>query len=284
MPASHSDPAARIDALVGPGTRFTGPGSGGVAWRASTGSTNADLAAAVRAGRTGFGVLVADHQDAGRGRFARDWCDAPGTAALISMLIPNDRPMADWGWLSMVAGLAVTEAVEQTTGAGRDRVTLKWPNDVLVDAGTDDGGKLCGILSERVEGPAGAHAVVGIGLNVSMDRSQLPVPTATSLSLCGLAHDRDALVAAIVRAVDRLLDQWLATGTVREAYRRRCDTIGTAVRLTFGAGSVGAGGAVEGTGVDVGVDGAIVVESPEGRRSYRAGDVQHLRPAGADLS
>ena len=85
----------------------------------------------------------------------------------------------------MVAGLAVVEAIEEVGGADRSRVTLKWPNDVLVDLGTDHGGKVSGILSERVDGPAGPHAVIGIGINVSMGTDELPVPTATSLALCG---------------------------------------------------------------------------------------------------
>lgn len=267
-----------ISGLVGSDTRFTRNGADGVSWVRSTGSTNADLAAAVRLGGTGFRVLVTDHQETGRGRFSRPWQDAPGTSALMSLLIPNDRPATDWGWLSMVAGLAVVRAVEEA-GADPRRVTLKWPNDVLVDAEREHGGKLCGILSERVDGPAGPHAVIGIGLNVSMGSEDLPVPTATSLALCGLPHDRAHLVASIVRAVDDLLGEWLETGTVRDAYRERCDTIGSPVRLTFDPLTVGGGPrVVEGIGVDVAADGSIVVETQGRRQAFAAADVQHLRP------
>ncbi|AXE38264.1 Bifunctional ligase/repressor BirA [Acidipropionibacterium virtanenii] len=269
-----------IAGLVGNGTRFTRHGADGISWLRSTGSTNADLAAWVRQGGTGFRVLVTDHQETGRGRFSRPWQDSPGTSALMSLLIPNDRPAADWGWLSMVAGLAVVRAVEEA-GAQRGRVTLKWPNDVLVDAEGEHGGKLCGILSERVDGPEGPHAIIGIGLNASMGEQDLPVPTATSLALCGLPHDRARLVASIIRGVDELLGEWLADGTVRDAYRDRCDTIGSPVRLTFDPQTVGAGPrVVEGIGVDVAEDGSIVVESQGVRRSFAAADVQHLRPAG----
>ncbi|WP_326833548.1 biotin--[acetyl-CoA-carboxylase] ligase [Cutibacterium porci] len=244
----------------------------------STGSTNADMAAFVRQGGTSFRLLVADHQDSGRGRFSRSWQDVPGTALAISVLVPNDRPPQDWGWLSMVAGLAVVRVIEEVGGADRSRVTLKWPNDVLVDLGTDHGGKVCGILSERVDGPAGPHAIIGIGINVSMGRDELPLPTATSLALCRLHHDKNELLASLLVHLDELLTVWLDTGTVRDEYVARCDTIGTPVRLTFDPDTIGGGAqAVEGIGVGVDIDGAIVVDTSSGRRSFNAGDVSHLR-------
>ncbi|MEW6699773.1 MAG: biotin--[acetyl-CoA-carboxylase] ligase, partial [Actinomycetota bacterium] len=212
------------------------------------------------------------------GRFTRSWQDVPGTSLAISALVPNDRPSQDWGWLSMVAGLAVVKVIKEVGGADRSRVTLKWPNDVLVDLDTDQGGKVCGILSERVDGPAGPHAVIGIGINVSMGRDELPLPTATSLALCGLNHDKNELLASLLIHLDELLTVWLETGTVRDQYVARCDTIGTPVRLTFDPEIVGGGeGAIEGIGVDVDVDGAIVVETSDGRRSFNAADVHHLR-------
>ena len=133
-----------------------------------------------------------------------------------------------------------------------------------MDLGTDHGGKVSGILSERVDGPAGPHAVIGIGINVSMGTDELPVPTATSLALCGLNHDKNELLASLLVHLDELLTVWLATGTVRDQYVARCDT---------GGGDE----AVDGVGVDVDVDGAIVVETSEGRRTFNAGDVNHLR-------
>ena len=66
---------------------------------------------------------------------------------------------------------------------------LKWPNDVLVA-----GRKVCGILSERVDTAQGPVCVVGIGINVSLDEEQLPVPSATSLQSL-LASSGGAAVA-----------------------------------------------------------------------------------------
>lgn len=48
--------------------------------------------------------------------------------------------------------------------------------------------------------------------------------------------------------------------------------------MTFDPEIVGGGeGVIEGIGVDVDVDGAIVVETSDGRRSFNAADVHHLR-------
>ncbi len=282
MPITPPLDAARITALTGAETRFTRHGSGGISCVARTDSTNATLVRYVREGGTGSRVLIADRQDAGHGRFSRSWQAPAGTSLLMSVLVPvsASRLAGDWGWLSMAAGLAVTEAVERLAGIGRDRVTLKWPNDVLLDLDTDHGGKLCGILSERVDSPAGAHAVIGMGLNVRMDADQLPVPTATSMSLCGLPDDREKLAAELVLALDRLIGVWLATGTVRGIYRERCDTIGTPVRLTFDPARAEGGPAhVDGIGADIDLDGSIVVDEQGRRRSFSAADVQHLRPA-----
>lgn len=141
----------------------------------STGSTNADLVAAARDGAASGTVLVSAHQSAGRGRFDRVWEAPPDTAVAVSVLVRPRRPLEHWGWLSVIAGMAVTDAVRLVGGLD---ASLKWPNDVLVD-----GRKLCGILSEAVPTDAGMAAVVGMGLSVALTREQLPVPTATSVRL-----------------------------------------------------------------------------------------------------
>ena len=96
--------------------------------------------------------------------------------------------MASWGWLPLLTGLAVVDGIRAATDL---ETTLKWPNDVLAL----DGGKLGGILAERVDGPDRQPlVVVGIGLNVSSRPDELPVPTATSLVLAGAARsDRQTL-------------------------------------------------------------------------------------------
>src|SRR4051812_34748969 len=116
------------------------------------GSTNAALAAAA-AGEQGDGaavegtVLVAEHQVAGRGRLDRIWTSPPRAGLTVSVLLRPDVPAARRGWLPLLTGVALGEAVGEVTGV---RASLKWPNDLLAV----DGRKLAGILAEST-GTAG---------------------------------------------------------------------------------------------------------------------------------
>ena len=117
---------------------------------AETGSTNADLAASARQGEVSGAVLITDYQSAGRGRQGRTWTAPPASGIAMSILLrPAGIDPSRWTWLSLLAGLAVSDGVRRAAGLA---AVLKWPNDVLIA-----GRKVCGILSERVdtaEGPA----------------------------------------------------------------------------------------------------------------------------------
>ncbi len=233
-------------------------------------STNAEVARRARAGEPAGLVVVTEHQTAGRGRLDRVWVTPPRAALTFSLLVdPSAVPVARWPWLPLLTGLAVVEGVRRATGV---EAALKWPNDVLVD-----GDKVAGILVERVERTAGAAAVVGVGLNVSSTREELPVPTATSLELSGAAAvDRAGLLVAVLSAFTGLYDDWVgAAGQgLRPSYVRACSTIGREVRVDLPTGE-----ALHGRAVDVDGDGRLLVD--DGRRVHvlGAGDVVHVRPA-----
>ncbi|SDD83719.1 biotin--[acetyl-CoA-carboxylase] ligase [Auraticoccus monumenti] len=235
----------------------------------STGSTNADLAAAVRAGGARVGtVRLAWYQTSGRGRLDRRWEAPPGSMAAVSVLVDATAVAPDrLPWLSLVTGLGVVAGVGAATGL---RPELKWPNDVLLD-----GRKLCGILAERVDGPEGARVVLGLGLNLTQRAEELPVPTATSLALAG-ARDVDgtAVVAACLRALGSVLDRW-RTGdpTLVGDYRARCGTLGRDVVVHLPGGDRATGRAV-----DVDANGRVVVRVGGVDRAFAVGDVVHLRP------
>jgi BirA family biotin operon repressor/biotin-[acetyl-CoA-carboxylase] ligase len=233
---------------------------------ASTGSTNADLAAAARAGAASGAVLVSDHQSAGRGRFARVWEAPPGASVAISVLVrpPAGVPARRWLWLPLLAGLAVADGVRTACGIAAE---LKWPNDVLVD-----GRKLCGILSERVDaGPAPA-AVIGMGINTTLAEADLPVPTATSLALAGAEVDPTSVVEAVVGSLGEWYTRWLAGDDLRAEYAARCSSVGRLVRVQLTASEFVEG---EATGVDD--DGRLLVTVAGHPRAFSAGDVVHLR-------
>lgn len=235
---------------------------------ASTASTNADLLADSTA--PDRSVLVAEDQVAGRGRFDRSWTSPPRAGLTFSILLRPPVPLPSWGWLPLLAGVALHEAVDSVTGAA---TAVKWPNDLLAA----DGRKLAGILAQA----AGGAVVVGIGLNVDTAVDELPVDTATSLLLAGASDvDRTGLLIAILARIDARYAQWVdcggdaAAAGLSAAYRSVCATLGRPVRVALGGDTVLAG---EATAVDE--LGRLVVRTPDGERAVSAGDVEHVRPA-----
>ncbi len=234
-------------------------------------STNTALVAAARAGAPDRTVLVAEHQTAGRGRAARSWVAPARSGLMLSVLLrPIEVPQARWGWLPLLAGVALCRTVSTL---GELPAALKWPNDLLLGAHQR---KAAGILAEAVPGPA---VVVGIGLNVTLQADELPVPGATSLAIEQAAcTDRDPLLRGLLRALDSELRAWCehkgdpVAGGLREAYRQRCATLGEQVRVELPGQP-----ALTGSAVDLDVEGRLVVLSDGQRRTLSAGDVTHVR-------
>ena len=167
-----------------------------------TGSTNADLAAALRSGE-GWeegAWLVARRQTAGRGRQGREWFDGAGNfmGSTAVQLGEHGPPPAS---LSFVAALAVRDAVVGLMGEGAG-LALKWPNDVLLD-----GGKLSGILLEMVRG----HIVVGIGVNLTKAPDLSDRKTAALTDLIS-APPLEDFAASLAAAFDRRLKAWRTYG------------------------------------------------------------------------
>jgi BirA family biotin operon repressor/biotin-[acetyl-CoA-carboxylase] ligase len=237
-------------------------------------STN-DLAraAAERGAAEGLWVLAAA-QSAGRGRQGRSWRSPPGNFH-GSLLLRPDRPLAEVASLSLVAALAVAEAVEEVT-AGRVAPRAKWPNDVLVGRA-----KLAGILAEAIAGPGGrcAALVLGIGVNLAAHPEDLGRPT-TSLAAQGLEPPTpEAFLPVLAARLAARLAAWRAGGfaALRGDWLGRAVGLGEPVELE-------AGGLVHrGRLADLGSDGSILLESPAGcLERFTAGEL--LLGAGPEAS
>jgi BirA family biotin operon repressor/biotin-[acetyl-CoA-carboxylase] ligase len=211
--------------------------------------------------------VVADRQTAGRGREGRTWRSPPGNL-YASLLLRPSRPLAEAANLSLVAGLALAEAVGTLSG-GRVEPRLKWPNDVQVD-----GAKLAGIL---LEGASDGHGgclwlVVGVGVNVVSAPADAAVayPT-THLVACGLADATPrSLLLALTETLRPHLDRWEAEGfaAIREAWLERAAAVDAAVELRLGDRLV------TGRMVDVDKDGALRLRLASGAvERFAAGEV-----------
>lgn len=248
-----------------------------------TGSTNADLLEAARAGAPEGTAIVAHRQSAGRGRLGRRWLDHPGGSLLCSVLFRPAWPMDEWFLASWVVSLAAADAARALAGV---ECRCKWPNDLL--AGAEER-KVAGVLAE-VADPGGL--VVGIGVNCNWPAEFPPPGEPEAAEIAARATSLDRLAG---RPVDpaRLGDEMLAgvaarwaaltagaaghpepaaAAALRAEYRRRSATIGEPVRADLPGGEV--------SGLAVGVDdgGRLLVESGGTVVTIEAGDVVHLRP------
>jgi BirA family biotin operon repressor/biotin-[acetyl-CoA-carboxylase] ligase len=144
-------------------------------------------------------LAVADFQTAGRGRLDRTWEAPPGTAILCSLLMkpPPGRRAPE---LSLVAGVAVADALEHATGLA---VQLKWPNDVMLRRA-----KVAGCLAELRDNVV----VLGIGVNVNQTREQLPERAGSLRTTTGREWDRSELLASLLDFLERRYESWLAGG------------------------------------------------------------------------
>ncbi|MCL6734082.1 biotin--[acetyl-CoA-carboxylase] ligase [Streptomyces neyagawaensis] len=240
-----------------------------------TGSTNHDLVdRAVRGDAEEGAVLVAEEQTAGRGRLDRQWTAPPRSGLFFSVLLkPTDVPVHQWGWLPLLAGVAVATGLSRAAGVD---TSLKWPNDVLVTVDGEER-KAGGILAERA-GDGGV--VIGIGVNVSLREDELPVPTAGSLALAGaVTTDRDPLLRAVLRALEDWYGRWRRAGGdpavsgLQETYAAGCATLGRKVRAELPGDR-----SIVGEAVAVDGDGRLVLATGDGvQEPVGAGDIVHLR-------
>ena len=274
-----------------------------VVYRRRTGSTMDDARELARDGAAEGSVVVAEEQDAGRGRFDRRWVSPAGLNLYFTVLLRPER--AQLAFVNMAAALAVRGAVDAALGAamgtqlvdgkdftpipgsspgqaltfphegGRDlsargkgfNVSVKWPNDVRVG-----GRKLGGILIEtEFEGGRPAFALVGIGINVNLDVSEHPeiAGVATSLrSETGRVFKREDVLVSALWGFDGLYARVRAGESLTAEWAGVLETLGKRVSLRWGDRVIR--GLAE--GVDDGGN-LILVGDDGGRVSVAAGEV-----------
>ena len=192
----------------------TGVGALEVAW--SLDSTNSELLRREGAGRSGADVLLAERQTGGRGRRGRIWASPLAAHVYLSLARSFGGGLARLGGLSLVAGVAVAEALH---ALGFVQVGLKWPNDIVV-AAPDGLRKLGGLLVEGGGEHAGpVRAVIGLGLNVRMPLAIAQEIDQPWCDLAGLAAasgravpERNAVAVAVLERLLPALNAFDADG------------------------------------------------------------------------
>ncbi len=244
-------------------------------------------------------VYASLYQSAGRGRLARAWTAPPGACLAASIVVrphasadplARELPEGSYHWMTLIAGLSV---VDIWRSYGVD-AALKWPNDVIAQ-----GAKGCGILAQLVPESGSTEGqrsiIVGIGQNTNMSAEQLPVPTATSLSLCtGQVIDSSEVLARLLGIFARRYRAFVRAGgdperpdplnpdplnpqsiSLLDQARASTATLGASVRMSLPDGST-----VDGIAEDLDAQGRILIRREDGTiEPYAVGDIEHLRPA-----
>ena len=226
-------------------------------------STNSEARRRVDAGEYGPLWLRAERQTAGRGRRGRAWSGLEGNLFTTGLYRLSASP-AEIAQLSFAAALAVADMADSVLDNPSD-LTLKWPNDVLIQ-----GQKLAGILLESGQAKDGSYwLAVGIGVNLVANPEESERPS-THLALHGQALDAQTALTRLASAFDQWRMRWAEFGfsPLRDAWLRRAHGLGEAcvARLDHET--------VSGVFADLTPEGSLRLDLPDGgRRFISAGDV-----------
>ncbi len=222
------------------------------------GSTNDEARRLADAGAAHGTVVHADEQSSGRGRLARRWFSPPGNLYL-SIVLRLDLPPERSVEVGFLAALAVADAVDALLPR-HTRAMLKWPNDVLVKDG-----KIAGILTEQ----AGAAMILGIGLNVLHAPGGVPYQVSTIVGCGGLATV-DGTREKLLLALADWIEVWQQDGfaPIRSAWLARAHSPGSTLGVRL------ADRFVTGQFAGIDTDGALLLDTPQGRGRIVAGDVK----------
>ena len=239
---------------------------------ATLGSTNAEALARAALGERGPLWIVASLQTAGRGRRGRAWVSEPGNL-YASLLLTNVAPAASTPEICFVAALALHDAVlDSCPGLAPARLTLKWPNDLLLD---DE--KLAGILVEGSTAANGTVSVVGFGVNCRNHPHDATLK-AIDLGAAGFAVESAAMLAVLDGAMMRRLTEWdrgRNFAAIRAAWLLRATGLGNAIEVKLPDRTIG------GTFEAIDASGCLVLRRSDGvRETIRAGDVFPLAAGG----
>lgn len=247
----------------------------------SIGSTNVEAMSAALSGDGGKIWYAALQQTAGRGRRGRAWESPHGNLAASLMIVPDDGSGV-LATLGFVAGVALNHALERivpqaairsgidgadgSSGGGRARIALKWPNDVLAD-----GAKLAGILLEAQKRPDGRQAIViGFGVNVVAAPDGLPYP-AVALADLGVQVNAQTVFEALAESWVECFAVWnngLGIADILTLWRGAAAGIGAEVAVQRN------GDVVRGIFETIDDAGHLIVRDDEGHRiAIAAGDV-----------
>jgi BirA family transcriptional regulator, biotin operon repressor / biotin---[acetyl-CoA-carboxylase] ligase len=227
----------------------------------TTDSTNSEARRRLDFGETAPFWIISEDQTQGRGRLGREWISKPGNL-YSTHAFPFSAPITTASQISFVAALAIHDTASCFI-TGTD-ISLKWPNDCLID-----GAKFSGILAELHK----STMILGMGLNVLHEPQGLPYRTT-----CLNSYAHDVTVAKVFETLQLKLKKWLQIWDnsngfqhIHRGWEARCSAIGKPMSLDTSRALL------HGTFVGLAPDGGLVLNHNNTTTIHHAGDVRILR-------
>jgi BirA family biotin operon repressor/biotin-[acetyl-CoA-carboxylase] ligase len=229
----------------------------------AVGSTNTEMMALSELESADRVLYTSECQVQGKGRRGREWSSPFAKNLAFSYGHRTARTMTGLGGLSLVVGLAMAEGIN---GLAKEPVQVKWPNDIVVGER-----KACGILVELSATQDRVEAVIGVGVNVNLDKEDVAEidRSVVDLRTLGVHQNRTELLIRIVPVLQQFLERFedQGFGAFIEAFNESHVYHGKTCMIHQGRQIIK--GRVEG----VGGDGSLLLSTDQGTRSFHGGEV-----------
>jgi len=216
-------------------------------------------------------VVISESQEKGRGRLGRQWFSPPYLNLYLSIILRPKISPHQASLNTLMAAVATADAIQKFSGLVP---LIKWPNDILLRDR-----KVAGLLNEIHSEMDRIHFVIlGIGVNLNMDEKMFSKEirtVATSLKIeTGQTVSRKVFLQFFLQELEKWYSIFSEEGSavILKAWRDRARIKGRQVKVTsFGE-------TVAGIAIDVDSDGALILETEDGKRKrVVAGDIEYDR-------
>lgn len=233
-----------------------------------TDSTNVQARRLAEDGALEGTVVIADRQNAGRGRLGRHWESPFGVNIYCSVILRPEIPVQQAPQLTFLSAVAVAETLNKTCSLSAE---VKWPNDILIN-----GAKISGLLNEMSAETEQIHFVIlGIGINLNMAADQFPdelnYPATSALIETGKAVDRQKFLQTFLQSLDSYYSEFLEKGfaPIRRRWESLSGIMSLQVEIDQGREKL------QGTVVGLDPEGALRLQLEDGQiKSILTGDVR----------
>lgn len=217
-------------------------------------------------------ACFAEMQTQGKGRLNRQWHSPFGKNINFSLLYPFQKDISELSGLSLVVGLAICRAIEDSLHL-QLLLSVKWPNDVLVD-----GQKISGTLIEiQAESNGSCQVIIGVGINVNLEKAsseEINQPWTSLMGLTGHHIDRNRISSALIHVLIDYIERFSQQGlnAFIDEWQERDSLLGSPVKVASGRQNY------SGIGFGINQQGHFLLKMPDNTvKAFASGDTSIVK-------